>query len=190
LPAATLSDSLETNHKTTLTGVMAVAVTPSVELSAQFHQIHYDHVERVRLLRAVACRSPSGDRLRDRDAGTLVLAVDAGAGTAVRGAAFRRSRRRFLYAMLDAPLAPGAISGWRSRARIRRSPPRPSASGATVGDRVAALRRSEADTGRDGPPRPLVEGRTPRRCRLAPDYSMIISSTVRSCRSGSVAYHA
>jgi len=109
---ATLSDSLETNHKTQASGVLAVAVAPAAELSAQFHQIHYDHP------------SVSGYfapwRLQVAEAGTyfeietpwsVAIAVDGGAGVQrvakQRGqfgpwtAAFR------LYAMLDAPLAPG-----------------------------------------------------------------------------------
>jgi len=78
---ATLSDSFEVNHKTTLSGVLAVAVTPTLELSAQFHQIHYDTAS------ASGYFAPWG--LQVAEAGTyfeietprsLVLAVDAGAG--------------------------------------------------------------------------------------------------------------
>ena len=111
---ATLSDSLETNHKTTLTGVMAVAVSSSVELSAQFHQIHYDHASVSGYFAPWQLQvAEVGTYFEIETPGSLVLAVDAGAGVqrvaqqrvlfGPRTSAFR------LYAMLDAPLAPGRV---------------------------------------------------------------------------------
>jgi Flp pilus assembly protein TadD len=110
---AILSDSLENNHKTTLSGVMAVAVAPSAEVSAQFHQIHYDtagvsgYFAPWRLQVAEA-----GTYFEIETPGSLVLAVDGGAGVQrvakQRGDIFGPWTTAFrLYAMLDAPLAPG-----------------------------------------------------------------------------------
>ena len=110
--AATLSDSLEVNHKTTLSGVMAIAVAPSAELSAQFHQIHYDHPSVSGYFAPWQLQvAEAGTYVEIETAGAVVLALDGGAGiqrvAQQRGrfgpwtAAFR------LYAMLDAPLAPG-----------------------------------------------------------------------------------
>ncbi len=112
--AASLSDSLETNHKTTLTGIMAVAVTPSVELSAQFHQIHYDHASVSGYFAPWRLQvAEAGTYFEIETPGSLVLAVDAGAG--VQRVAQQRPRFGSwtpafrLYAMLDAPLAPGRV---------------------------------------------------------------------------------
>jgi tetratricopeptide (TPR) repeat protein len=110
--AATLSDSLETNHKTQASGVLAVAVAPAVELSAQFHQIHYDHPSVSGYFAPWQLQvAEAGTYFEIETPGSVVIAVDGGAGVQrvakVRGqfgpwtAAFR------LYAMLDAPLAPG-----------------------------------------------------------------------------------
>jgi tetratricopeptide (TPR) repeat protein len=109
---ATLSDSLETNHKTQASGVLAVAVTPAAELSAQFHQIHYDHPSGSGYFAPWQLQVAEGGTYFEIETpGSLVIAVDGGAGVQrvakQRGhfgpwtAAFR------LYAMLDAPLAPG-----------------------------------------------------------------------------------
>lgn len=109
---ATLSDSFEVNHKTTLSGVMAVAVAPSAELSAQFHQIHYDHLSGSGYFAPWQLQvAEAGTYFEIETPGSLVLAVDGGAGVQRVAkqrhlfgpwtAAFR------LYAMLDAPLAPG-----------------------------------------------------------------------------------
>ena len=110
--AATLSDSLETNHKTQFSGVAAVAVAPAAELSAQFHQIHYDHPSVSGYFAPWQLQvAEAGTYFEIETPGSVVLAVDGGAGVQrvakQRGqfgpwtAAFR------LYAMLDAPLAPG-----------------------------------------------------------------------------------
>jgi tetratricopeptide (TPR) repeat protein len=109
---ATLSDSLETNHKTQASGVIAVAVTPAAELSAQFHQIHYDHPSVSGYFAPWQLQvAEAGTYFEIETPGSVVIAVDGGAGVQrvakQRGqfgpwtAAFR------LYAMLDAPLAPG-----------------------------------------------------------------------------------
>jgi tetratricopeptide (TPR) repeat protein len=109
---ATLSDSFEVNHKTTLSGVMAVAVTPSVELSAQFHQIHYDHASVSGYFAPWQLQvAEAGTYFEIETPGSLVLAVDAGAGVqrvAKQRPTFGPWTSAFrLYAMLDAPLAPG-----------------------------------------------------------------------------------
>lgn len=109
---ATLSDSFEVNHKTTLSGVMAVAVAPSAELSAQFHQIHYDHLSGSGYFAPWQLQvAEAGTYFEIETPGSLVLAIDGGAGVQRVAkqrhlfgpwtAAFR------LYATLDAPLAPG-----------------------------------------------------------------------------------
>ncbi len=110
--AATLSDSLETNHKTQLSGVAAVAVAPAAELSAQFHQIHYDHPSVSGYFAPWQLQvAEAGTYFEIETPGAVVIAVDGGAG--VQRVAQQRGRygpwtAAFrLYAMLDAPLAPG-----------------------------------------------------------------------------------
>lgn len=112
--AASLSDSLETNHKTTLTGLLAVAVTPSVELSAQFHQLHYDHASVSGYFAPWQLQvAEVGTYFEIETPGSVVLAVDAGAGVqrvAQQRVLFGPWTSAFrLYAMLDAPLAPGRV---------------------------------------------------------------------------------
>jgi tetratricopeptide (TPR) repeat protein len=109
---AMLSDSFETNHKTTFSGVMAVAVAPSLELSAQFHQIHYDHPSVSGYFAPWQLQvAEAGTYFEIETPGSVVLAVDGGAG--VQRVAQQQNRfgpwtAAFrLYAMLDAPLAPG-----------------------------------------------------------------------------------
>lgn len=109
--AATLSDSLETNHKTTLTGVLAVAVTPAAELSVQMHQIHYDHQSASGYFAPWMVQiAEAGTYVEIETPGALVLAVDGGAGVqrvAQQRAQFGKWTRALrLYAMLDAPVAP------------------------------------------------------------------------------------
>jgi tetratricopeptide (TPR) repeat protein len=110
---ATLSDSLENNHKTTLSGVMAFAVAPSAELSAQFHQIHYDTTGLSGYFAPWQLQvAEAGTYLEIETPGSLVLAVDGGAGVQrvakQRGEGFGPWTAAFrLYGMLDAPLAPG-----------------------------------------------------------------------------------
>ncbi|HET9707487.1 MAG TPA: tetratricopeptide repeat protein, partial [Gemmatimonadales bacterium] len=109
---AALSDSLETNHKTQLSGVAAVAVTPAAEVSAQFHQIHYDHPSVSGYFAPWQLQvAEAGTYFEIETPGSVVIAVDGGAG--VQRVAQQRGRygpwtTAFrLYAMLDAPLAPG-----------------------------------------------------------------------------------
>lgn len=109
---ATLRDSFEVNHKSTLTGVMAVAVSPTVELSAQVHQIHYDHPSVSGYFAPWQVQvAEAGMYAELETSGALVFAIDAGAG--VQRVALQRPRfgswtpALRLYAMLDAPLAPG-----------------------------------------------------------------------------------
>jgi tetratricopeptide (TPR) repeat protein len=109
---ATLADSFETNHKTIVSGVMAVAVAPSAELSAQFHQLHYEHPSVSGYFAPWQLQvAEAGTYVEIETPGSVVLAVDGGAG--VQRVAPQRNRfgpwtTAFrLYAMLDAPLAPG-----------------------------------------------------------------------------------
>jgi tetratricopeptide (TPR) repeat protein len=109
---ATLRDSLETNHKVQASGVLAVAVAPAAELSAQFHQIHYDHPSVSGYFAPWQLQvAEAGTYLEIETPGSVVIAVDGGAG--VQRVAKQRGRfgpwtAAFrLYAMLDAPLAPG-----------------------------------------------------------------------------------
>ncbi len=110
--AATLSDSFEVNHKTTLSGVLAVAATPSAELSAQFHQIHYAHPSVSGYFAPWQLQvAEAGTYIEIETPGSVVLALDGGAG--VQRVAQQRGKfgpwtvAFRLYAMLDAPLAPG-----------------------------------------------------------------------------------
>jgi tetratricopeptide (TPR) repeat protein len=110
--AATLSDSLETNHKTQFSGVAVVAVAPAAELSAQFHQIHYDHPSVSGYFAPWQLQvAEVGTYFEIETPGSVVLAVDGGAGVqrvAKQRGLFGPWRAAFrLYAMLDAPLAPG-----------------------------------------------------------------------------------
>ena len=110
--AATLSDSLETNHKTQLSGVVAVAVAHAAELSAQFHQIHDDHPSVSGYFAPWQLQvAEAGTYFEIETPGSVVIAVDGGAGVqrvAKQRALFGPWTSAFrLYVMLDAPLAPG-----------------------------------------------------------------------------------
>lgn len=134
---ATLSDSFEVNHKTMLSGVLAVAVTPAVEVSAQFHQIHYDTASASGYFAPWRLQVAEGGTYFEIETpGSLTLAVDAGVG--VQRVAQQQTSQSpggqppggpppfgqppagqqthlygpwtaafRLYAMLDVPLAPG-----------------------------------------------------------------------------------
>jgi tetratricopeptide (TPR) repeat protein len=109
---ATLSDSFETNHKTQASGVVAVAVTPAAELSAQFHQIHYAHPSVSGYFAPWQLQvAEAGTYFEIETPGSVVLAIDGGAGVqrvAKQRGHFGPWTTSFrLYAMLDAPLAPG-----------------------------------------------------------------------------------
>ncbi len=109
---ALLRDTADLNHRTALGGVVAVALSPAIELSGQVHQIRYSHATAAgyfaprlgQIVEAgsyVELETPSG----------WLLALDVGAG-AQRVAEFggqpgpwTRSLRG--YAFITAPLAPG-----------------------------------------------------------------------------------
>ena len=76
-----LSDPTEQNHRTALGGVVAFAATPSVELSAQVHEIRYDHADTVGYFaprRAQVVQAAS--YLEFETAGSALLAFDIGVG--------------------------------------------------------------------------------------------------------------
>jgi tetratricopeptide (TPR) repeat protein len=109
---ATLSDSAETNHRTTLAGVVALAVTPSVEISAQFHQTGYTHASSAGYFAPRrAQRVEAGSYFEFETPGSVLLACDLGVGVgrvAQQGAPVGPWRRAFrLYALFSVPLAPG-----------------------------------------------------------------------------------
>ena len=110
--AAALSDSAEVNHRTTVEGVVAFPVTPSVELSGQIHEIRYAHASGAgyfapRLAQVVE----AGSYVEFETARSVLVAVDVGVGAlrvAEQGARigpWRRSLR--LYSLIVVPLAPG-----------------------------------------------------------------------------------
>jgi len=110
--AATLSDSTEVNHRTTIAGVAAFAAAPSVELSGQFHEVRYSHASTAgyfapRLIQVVE----AGSYLELETSGSVLLAFDIGAGVqrvAEQGAALGPWRRALrLYSLIVVPLAPG-----------------------------------------------------------------------------------
>jgi hypothetical protein len=109
---ALLRDTADLNHRSALGGVLAVALSPTIELSGQVHEIRYSHASTAgyfaprlgQIVEAgsyVELETPSG----------WLLALDVGAG-AQRVAEFggqpgpwTRSLRG--YAFITAPLAPG-----------------------------------------------------------------------------------
>jgi len=110
--AATLSDSTEVNHRTTLAAVAAFAAAPSVELSGQFHEVRYSHASTAgyfapRLIQVVE----AGSYLELETSRSILLAFDIGAGVqrvAEQGAALGPWRRALrLYSLIVVPLAPG-----------------------------------------------------------------------------------
>jgi len=124
-----LSDPTEQNHRTALGGVVAFAATPSVELSAQVHEIRYDHADTVGYFaprRAQVVQAAS--YLEFETAGSALLAFDIGvgvqrvadwnspagpappfAGPATVGSPAMGPWRRALslYSLMVLPLAPG-----------------------------------------------------------------------------------
>ncbi|PYP11615.1 MAG: hypothetical protein DMD56_06215, partial [Gemmatimonadetes bacterium] len=109
---AALSSSFDLNHRTSLAGVVAVAVTPSVELSGQMHEIRYSRPSSAgyfapRLIQMAQV----GSYIELETARSVVLAFDLGVGVqrvAQQGAAIGpwRSALR-LYSLIAVPLAPG-----------------------------------------------------------------------------------
>jgi tetratricopeptide (TPR) repeat protein len=110
--AASLSDPIETNHRMALGGVVAFAAAPSVELSARFNQIRYDHPDTVgyfapRLAQIVQ----AGSYLEFETPNGALFSFDVGAGVQ-RVAKFSAGlgpwqRALSLYSSIVLPLAPG-----------------------------------------------------------------------------------
>ena len=123
-----LSDPTEQNHRTALGGVVAFAATPSVELSAQVHEIRYDHADTVGYFaprRAQVVQAAS--YVEFETAGSALLAFDIGVGVqrvadwnspagpppfagppTVGSPAMGPWRRALsLYSLMVLPLAPG-----------------------------------------------------------------------------------
>ncbi|OLD86230.1 MAG: hypothetical protein AUG85_10915 [Gemmatimonadetes bacterium 13_1_20CM_4_66_11] len=110
--AASLSDPTETNHRMALAGVVAFAAAPSVELSARFNQIRYDHPDTVgyfapRLAQVVQ----AGSYLEFETPNGALFSFDVGAGVQ-RVAKFSAGlgpwqRALSLYSSIVLPLAPG-----------------------------------------------------------------------------------
>jgi cytochrome c-type biogenesis protein CcmH/NrfG len=109
---AALRDDAASNRRTILTGVVAIAATPSVEVSGQFHQMGYAHPSTTgyfapRLAQTVE----AGSYMEFETARSLVLALDLGAGAqrvAEHGASVGPWRSAFrLYSLIVAPLQPG-----------------------------------------------------------------------------------
>ena len=107
-----LSDSAEVNHRTTLAGMVAVPVTPSVEVSAQFHTIRFAHPTTAgyfapRLVQV----AQAGSYLEFETARGILLVFDIGAGVqrvADQGAAIGPWGRALrLYSLIVVPLAVG-----------------------------------------------------------------------------------
>ena len=107
-----LSDSAEVNHRTTLAGMVAVPVTPSVEVSAQFHTIRFAHPTTAgyfapRLVQV----AQAGSYLEFETAQGILLVFDIGAGVqrvAEQGATIGPWGRALrLYSLIVVPLAVG-----------------------------------------------------------------------------------
>ena len=109
---AALSSSFDVNHRTTFAGVAAVAVTPSLEVSGQIHEIRYSRPSNAgyfapRLIQI----AQAGSYIELETARSLVLAFDLGVGVqrvAQQRAAVGPWRRALrLYSLVAVPLAPG-----------------------------------------------------------------------------------
>lgn len=107
-----LSDSAEVNHRTTFVGMVAVPVTPSVEVSAQFHTIRFAHPTTAgyfapRLVEV----AQAGSYLEFETAHGLLMVFDIGAGVqrvAEQGGAIGPWGRALrLYSLIVVPLAVG-----------------------------------------------------------------------------------
>jgi len=111
---ATLSDSADVNHRTTLAGVVAYTASPTVELSGQVHEIRYAHATSAgyfapRLGQLV--EAGAYIELDTPGSGGGFVAADVGLGVqrvAEQGAAVGPWRRAFnLYSQINWPVAPG-----------------------------------------------------------------------------------
>ncbi|HEV8380544.1 MAG TPA: tetratricopeptide repeat protein [Gemmatimonadales bacterium] len=109
---ALLRDTADLNHRTALGGVVAVALSPVIELSGQVHEIRYSHASTAgyfapRLGQVVE----AGSYVELESPGGWLFALDVGAG-AQRVAEFGGqpgawSRSLRWYSLITAPLAPG-----------------------------------------------------------------------------------
>ena len=109
---ALLRDTADLNHRTALGGVVAVALSPAIELSGQVHEIRYSHASTAgyfapRLGQVVE----AGSYVEIETASGWLLALDVGVG-AQRVAEFGGqpgpwSRALRWYSLITAPLAPG-----------------------------------------------------------------------------------
>jgi len=106
---AALSDS---NHRTTVGGVLAVALTPAVQISGQVHQMGYAHPSAAGYFAPrLAQVAELGSYFEIESPGSALFACDLGVGVqrvAEQGAPVGPWRRAFrLYALFSVPLAPG-----------------------------------------------------------------------------------
>jgi tetratricopeptide (TPR) repeat protein len=109
---ALLRDTADLNHRTAVGGVVAVALSPAIEVSGQVHQIRYSHASTAgyfapRLAQVVE----AGSYLEFETPSGWLLALDVGAG-AQRVAEFGGqpgawTRALRWYSLISAPLAPG-----------------------------------------------------------------------------------
>jgi len=113
---ATLSDSADVNHRTTLAGVVAYTASPTVELSGQVHEIRYAHATSAgyfapRLGQLVEAGAYIELDTPGSGGGGGFVAADVGLGVqrvAEQGAAVGPWRRAFnLYSQINWPVAPG-----------------------------------------------------------------------------------
>ena len=113
---AVIDDSAEVNHRTTVSGILASAVSPNVELSVRLHEIRYAHPSLAgyfapRLAQVVE----AGSYFELETLGSALLACDVGVGVqrVAEGATALGPWRQALslYALIAVPLAPGRDLG-------------------------------------------------------------------------------
>ena len=109
---AALNDSALTNYRTAFGGVVALAVTPSVELSGQVHSTGYAHSSAAGYVAPRRAQLVEvGSYMEFQAPRSALFACDIGAGlqrVAQQGAAVGPWHSAFrLYALISVPLAPG-----------------------------------------------------------------------------------
>lgn len=109
---ALLRDTADLNHRTALGGVMAVALTPAIELSGQVHQIRYSHASSAGYFAPrLAQVAEAGSYLEFETPRGWLFAIDVGAGAQrvaePGGPPGPWSRALRWYSLITAPLAPG-----------------------------------------------------------------------------------
>jgi Flp pilus assembly protein TadD len=109
---AALSDSADVNRRTTVSGVVALAAMPAVEVSGQFHETRYARPSAAGYFAPrLAQVLEAGTYMEFETSASVLFALDIGAGVnrvAAHGLAagpWRRALR--LYALIVVPLAPG-----------------------------------------------------------------------------------